>query len=191
MNRVYLMSLDWRDAPDCNFSRGSGGGEAWRKAWVNGVDEWSTQFAESYRLSQDSGTGLIIQGTREWRDYSARARITPFLAREAGLAVRVQGMRRYYALVLCRDGCARLIKERDGTAILAERDIGVEEFHSYDCVIEVEGSSIRASVDGSLLFEILDEARPLESGALGLLIAEGTLSCDEVGVGPVGKVWLA
>jgi hypothetical protein len=183
-SRVYLVSMDWGGAPDCVLRRAEGGGEAWKKAWVNGVDEWGTQFPESFRLSQNEGTGLIIQGTREWTDYVVQARITPFRAARAGLAARVQGMRRYYALVLCGDGFARLVKESDGTSVLAERDLGIEEYVGYECRLEVEGQRIVASIDGAPLFSVVDAERPLESGALALLVAEGSLSCDEVRVGP-------
>ena len=39
----------------------------WRRAWVNGVDELWT-FVESFRLMQNEGRGLIIQGTRDWAE---------------------------------------------------------------------------------------------------------------------------
>ena len=38
----------------------------------------------------------------------------------AGVAARVQGMRRYYALVLYKGGSVRLIKELQGTQVLGE-----------------------------------------------------------------------
>jgi ADP-ribosylglycohydrolase len=184
-NKVFLLSMDWDGMPDCVFKRIRSNDQWWGKAWVNGVDEWNLQFPESYHISQNQGTGLLIQGTREWTDYEARATITPFLASQAGLAVRVQGMKRYYALLLCRDGFVRLIKERDGTTILAEMDFGVEEYHPYDCRIMMSHSTIRGIVNGRTLFEVVDTHDPLNSGALGLLLTEGTLTCDEVRILPL------
>jgi len=43
---------------------------------------------------------MAIQGTREWQDYQVQATFTPHLARSFGLAARVQGLKRYYALRL-------------------------------------------------------------------------------------------
>jgi ADP-ribosylglycohydrolase len=179
-NRVYLHSMSWDGTPDCVLRRSRSGDGWWQSAWVNGVDEWGLHFPESFHISQNTGTGLLIQGMREWSEYEARASITPFLAVQAGLAVCIQGMRRYYALVLCRDGFVRLIKELDGTRVLAEKDIGVKEQCAYDCRITTEHSRIVASVDGHVVFDIVDTVRPLEAGAVGLLITEGTLGCDEV-----------
>ena len=69
----------------------------WRRAWVDGVDTLESRPAEPYRLIQDEGTGLLIQGTREWRDYEVTAVVTPRLAEAFGLAACVQGRRRYVA----------------------------------------------------------------------------------------------
>ena len=44
------------------------------------------------------------------------------MAKAAGIAARVQGLRRYYALLLCDDGKARLIKALDGDTVLAEAE---------------------------------------------------------------------
>jgi hypothetical protein len=36
----------------------------WRRAWVDGVDQCETPYPETYRLIQNEGTGMVIQGTR-------------------------------------------------------------------------------------------------------------------------------
>ena len=59
-------------------------GSMWRRAWVNGVDMMS-RGTEMFRLIQNKGLGLIMQGTREWRDYSVSASVTPHLARRCGI----------------------------------------------------------------------------------------------------------
>ena len=62
---------------------------------------------------QNRGTGLLIQGAREWRDYTVTADVTPHLAEAVGLAARVQGLRRYYALELAGRDTARLVRHGD------------------------------------------------------------------------------
>jgi len=174
--------------PDCVFRRAQGRADLWWKdAWVNGVDEWGVNFPEAFHLSQNQGTGLIIQGAREWGDYEVSATITPFLAARAGLAARVQGMRRYYALVLCRDGSARPVKERDGTHVLASAEFAVQEGEPYACSIRACGPTIAGFINGQKLFEVRDEEKCLATGAVALLIDEGTLTCEQVRVAPLGR----
>ena len=73
----------------------------WRRAWVNGVDDYNPRYPEPFRLVHNRGTGLLIQGTREWADYRVSADVTPHMVTAAGIGARVQGLRRYYALILC------------------------------------------------------------------------------------------
>jgi len=185
---AWLESMDWSGAPDCRFKRHRRANvQWWKHAWVNAVDEWGVQFPESFHLSQNQGTGLVVQGTREWTDYEVSATLTPFQAEEVGLAARVQGLRRYYALLLCREGEVRLVKERDGRTILAVQKMPIAEYHAYECRLVVQEARIEAYMDGKKLFSLADSDRPLTSGALALLVTEGTLTCDEVAVSPVGR----
>jgi hypothetical protein len=103
-----------------------------------------------------------------------------FLSTSFGLAVRVQGLRRYYALLLCKDGKARLVKSLDGTHILKEVDFPVKFNFKYELALKVKGQRLQGWVDGALLFDLVDNNQPLEGGAAALLLEEGTLSCDAV-----------
>jgi len=120
---VYLDYLTWDGAPDVILSRPEDGGDVWRRAWIDGVDQWEQRWPEAYRLVQNHGTGLLIQGTRAWTDYRVTTTITPHLATAVGIGARVQGMRRYYALLLCNDGVARLVKALDGETVLAQMGV--------------------------------------------------------------------
>ena len=160
-----------------------GDGVMWRRAWVNGVDQYDAWWPEAFRLVQNSGRGLISQGTREWTDYCAQATLTLHLAKTAGLAVRVQGMRRYYALLLCNDGRARLIKALDGDTVLAECTFAWTFGAVHEFELSARGTSIEASIDGNLLFSVQDSDRPLDGGAVALVVEEGRIMCDAVRVG--------
>ena len=95
---VEIDHLTWDGVPEVVLDRPEKG-SMWRRAWVNGTDTfWS--FAETYRVIHNQGRGMIMQGTRDWTDYAVEADVTPHLVTSAGLAARVQGMRRYYALLL-------------------------------------------------------------------------------------------
>jgi hypothetical protein len=135
---------------------------------------------------QNHGTGLLIQGTQDWADYRVSAPITVHLAKASGLAARVGGLRRYYALLLCDDGKARVVKALDGTTVLAETDFPWEVRRPYELSLNVTGNRIEASIDGMSLFDVKDEEHSLLGGGIGLICEEGCLSSDAVTVGPAG-----
>jgi len=186
---VYLDYLTWDGAPDVVLTRPADGGAMWRRAWVDGVDQYSPWWPEPYRLVQNHGTGLLMQGTREWTDYRVSADVTPHMAKSAGIAARVQGMRRYYALLLCNEGAdghptARLVKALDGNTVLAEVDFAWEFGETHELCLEVMGTHLRAWVDAQQLFELDDTDRPLTGGGVALVCEEGRTATQVVRVQP-------
>jgi hypothetical protein len=182
---VYLDSLGWGGAPDVRLSRPAGSGTQWRRAWVNAVDHWHAWSSASYRLSQDQGRGLLIQGTREWGNYAVGIDLMPQMAKAAGLAARVQGLRRYYALLLRKDETAALVKVLDGERDLARVQFHWQEGQTYKLRLEVDAIHLRAFVDDRLLFDLQDADRPLLTGAIALVCEEGTSSAEAVKVSPL------
>jgi hypothetical protein len=178
---VILDHLTWDGEPEVTFTRPAHKGSFWRQQWVNAVDHFDA-WGESFRLIQDSGTGLLLTGTREWRDYTVSTVLTPHMVKSCGLAARVQGMRRYYALMLSVDGKARLIKALDGNTTLAEADCLLEFDRPYALSLTVTGSRIQASLDGKALFEAIDH--DLVSGGIALICEEGRAAAEAVHVKP-------
>ena len=104
--------LDWLRVdgpPDVRLRRPEAQSDFWRRAWVNAVSIFSTSSPAAFRVSQDRGEGMIIHGLRRWCDYLVEATLIVHLADHAGIGVRVQGLRRYYAMLLVRPelGAAR------------------------------------------------------------------------------------
>jgi ADP-ribosylglycohydrolase len=184
---VYLDYLAWDGAPDVTFGRPTHGGTMWRRAWMDGIDQAERWYPEAYRLMQNRGRGLWTQGTREWTDYTVTADVSPHLVVAAGLAARVQGMRRYYALLLCGGGTVRLVKALDGDRVLGEADLPWEPDRPYTLSIEVIGFRLRAWIDGHLLFDVEDFDHPLLGGGVALLCEEGRVSTDTVTIRPTGR----
>ena len=158
----------------------------WRRAWVNGVDRYDEHWPEPYRLIQNSGTGLLIQGTRAWTDYEVSAPVPAHMVASAGIGARVQGMRRYYALLLVGGGKARLVKALDGDAVLAETDFPWDFDVTYELGLKVSGNRLRASIDGEEIFDVKDDDRPLLGGAVALVCEGGYMVSDGIRVQPVG-----
>jgi ADP-ribosylglycohydrolase len=190
---VYLDYLTWDGAPQVTFTRTAGDtavgrnattARMWRRAWINGVDQYELRWFEPFRLAQNEGRGLLIQGGRQWTDYEVESTLTLHMARSAGVAVRVQGMRRFYALLLSRDGKARLVKALDGDTVLAEKDYPWSFGAIKDFRLRVQGNRLQAAIDGQLLFDVEDTDRPLTGGGIAFVVEEGRIMSDAITVRP-------
>ncbi len=180
---VCLEALKWSGAPEFRLERPSHRGTMWHRAWVNGVDLLTKGF-EMFRLVQNVGMGLLMQGTREWRDYSLTADVTPHLVKRAGIAVRVQGLTRFYGLLLARRNRVQLVRmlHRE-EEVLGEADFEWQLGETHELTLQVDGDRLVGKVDGAALIEATDTA--LDCGAVGLVIEEGRLGVDRVEVSPV------
>ena len=183
---VYLDYLRWDGAPEVVLTRPEHGGTLWRRAWVDGTDQWEPGWPEPYRLVQNAGVGLISQGTREWTDYRVEADVCPHIVASAGIGARVQGLRRYYALLLARGGLARLVKELDGSTTLAEAPFPWEAGGAYALALQVTGDRIQGWIDGRQIFDVRDASRPLLGGGVALICEEGRTATTAVRVSPAG-----
>jgi ADP-ribosylglycohydrolase len=195
---VYLDYLTWDGTPHVVLNRpaerernrqaGVDGPSMWKLAWVNGMDhrnvpDHADVWPEPYRLIQNRGRGLLIQGTREWTDYRVTVRMTPHLCRAGGVAVRVQGMMRYYALLVDSEK-TRLICAFEGQdRVLAERDSGWRLGEPAELRLEVRGNHLSAVIDGQVILEAEDPDHLFKGGGIGLICEEGRIGCDHVDVG--------
>jgi ADP-ribosylglycohydrolase len=185
---LFLDALTWGGAPDTHFCRPEGGGSLWRRAWVDGADHFDTWHPDTYRLMQNEGVGLLIQGAREWTDYRFEAQATPHMAMSCGIAARVQGMRRYAALALARDAQGRPVlrlEARVGEQVQGvEAPLAWELGRSYALRLEVRGQLARGWADDGAPLELrLPEA--LAGGGVAMLCEEGRAAFTEVAVRPL------
>jgi hypothetical protein len=178
---LTLDWLHWGGAPDVTFRRPDMTSEMWKHAWMNDVSQLQTRW-EPLRATSSEGLGMLAQGTRDWRDYEVAATVTPLLAEAWGLAARVQGRERYYALMFDRTG-VRLIRRRHEETVLAAQAFAWALDQAYALTLRVEGKTIRASIDGRVVLEAEDEA--LTGGAIALLVDTGSIATTEVRVRPV------
>jgi ADP-ribosylglycohydrolase len=184
--QLHLNALTWDGTPTVSFQRPATTGTLWHRQWVNAADIFTPEFGEAFRVIQNRGRGLVITGTREWQDYSVQAEITPHLAQACGLAARVQGLRRYYALLLAPNGKLRLTKMLNDEQVLAETNFAWELDRAYHLKLEVEANCLRAAVDGQRVFELVDTEAPLLSGGIALVVDDGSCGTPAVKVAPLG-----
>ena len=184
---VFLDSLGWDGEPDAIFGRPAVDGGRWRRAWVEAVDRADKRYPEDYRIVQNRGTGLLLTGSRRWRDYKVSATLEPALSERSGLAIRVQGLRRYYAVMFTVEGELQLLKALDGDTVLARVAYPWARAQQYAVRLEAHGSRIRAFIDEALVFDVTDDDRPLLGGGIALVVTEGRLSSGAVRVQPLGR----
>jgi ADP-ribosylglycohydrolase len=187
--RIYLDYIDWSGTPTTFFRRPDHGGKMWLRAWINAVDHVGTRWASAFHLSQNRGTGLFIQGSREWQNYTVQASIVSDPAKSFGLAARVQGLTRYYALMLGPNQGLRLVRSYHLVEVLAEIPFSWRWQQRYDFSLQVEGTVISGSVNESELIRYNDPDTALVDGGIALVCEEGLIMTDEirvVGPAPVG-----
>lgn len=197
---IFLDYLDWDGTPDVALNRPAerernrlasvSGPSMWKLAWIDGLDSHE-QIAhldfwpEAYRLIQNRGRGLLMQGTREWTDYQLTARLTPHMCAGGGIAVRVQGMARYYALLLDQDR-ARIVRAFEGRdTVLAEASRGWTWGEPCTLNLKVEGNRLTASINGEIAMTAEDAGGLYASGCIALIAEAGRIGCDHVEVRPL------
>jgi len=183
---LYLDALSWRGVATGLLSGEGLAAHGTPLGWTDGVDRVRVSRAANgsqLELIHDEGRGMLIGGTGEWEQYRLSARVSPHLSEEAGIAARVGGMRRFYALLLCRSGKVRLLRCRDDDTVLAEVDMPWEFGEPRDLCLCVEGNRIRAQVDGDEVFDVTDAE--LRSGGGALVVTEGRTAFTDVTVEPL------
>ena len=198
---VYLDFLTWTGEPSIRLNRPTKTGVArhnrskvgpvmWRSAWVDGLDGNEKLIQqdynpEPYRLIQNVGRGLLMQGTREWKNYKVTSRMIPHMCEAGGLGIRVQGMKRYYALLISQDG-ARLVRSHEGKdTTLAACKQGWEFGHQYELTLQAVEKKLTAWLNQQKILEAEDAECYYPSGAMALISQVGRVGCDFVQVQPV------
>jgi pectate lyase len=92
-------------------------------------------------------------------------------------------MKRYYALLLTRDGRVQLVRELDGRTVLADRPFAWSLGESHELALEAQDSTLRGYINGELVVEASDSS--LESGAVAFVLTEGRMASQELRVQPL------
>ncbi len=180
--RIYIDYIDWSGTPTTLFRRAGADRTMWLRAWINAVDHVGTRWASAFHLSQNRGTGLFIQGSRDWQNYTVEAAIVSDPAKSFGLAARVQGLTRYYALILGPNQVLRLVRSYDSVEVLAEVEYHWQWSQRYHFNLEVNKATIIGSINGTELIRHHDPDSKLLDGGIALVCEDGLIMTDEVKV---------
>lgn len=182
---VLIDWMTWSGVPEMELKRPEGDGDFWWRAWVSDCQFFSKRFRQSFRMSNGRGTGLILQGARDWDDFEVDTQIMIHAGSNAGVIARAQGRKRYYAVVLDRKGEMSLVRQYDDeTTTLASGPIDFEFETPIPVKLTVRGKCVHATVNGASLEAEIDTGPELTSGAMGLLVTEGAVSADRIRISP-------
>ena len=170
---LLLDSLGWNAAPTTSLMP-SKTGSVWTQAWVRTMEGCAAYDNNTtITMHHSRPGGFLLQGSRDWCDYAFRARVEIRLAESFGLVIRAQGLRRHYSLRIAPGGFARIVRECDGEATLAETACPWILGQPREFQISAKGDRLQASVDGTILLEARDSA--LTGGAAGFLLDQGSI----------------
>ncbi|KAL3432367.1 ADP-ribosylation/Crystallin J1 [Aspergillus tetrazonus] len=184
---IWLDSLRWYGSPRLVLRRPSTQpGQAWHLSWINNVSKIHPDISShSLVLSQSYGEGFAMYGARDWTNYGILVpKLKVNMGALVGVSVRVQGLNRYYALLLI-EGCrVVLVKARDEQRItLASVALDWSVDGEYDFALEADGTSIRGRVQG---VEITASDDQYSEGGIGLVVTEGAICVDSIEISPLG-----
>ncbi|ORY28942.1 ADP-ribosylation/Crystallin J1 [Naematelia encephala] len=187
--QVWLDRLAWHGEPNLTVKRPATKAlgkpnRFWDYQWVQGVDHWMPFSKSTIFIGQDRGEGIASYGTRDWANYRVTVKdVSVKIGGPCGVAVRVQGLRRYYALLFVPKGWVALVKVLDNQRIeLARAEFNWTVDEKYEVTLEAVGPSIKGSVGGVRL-EAQDSQ--LADGALGVVATDGAMSTGSIRVQPV------
>lgn len=181
---AVLDYLTWDGTPEVTFDRTSG--TMWKRAWVDAVYRARETSTHPFHIVHHDGRGLLMTGTREWGNYRVATTVTPALCTSAGIAARVQGLKRYYALLLTRrtdpvSGAAITVAQIVmGSEVLAEQPLTWAYDRPYAMQLEVSGTTIRGWIDGRRVLEVSDNR--LSGGGIALVVEGGCAAASAIRV---------
>ncbi|KAH9886827.1 ADP-ribosylation/Crystallin J1 [Xylariomycetidae sp. FL2044] len=181
---VWLEYLRWDGTPQLTLKPDPGAkNDFWKRSFVNGADIFHSRH--KFSVAQDSGEGIVTYGTREWTDY--RVRVQGFvvnIGKPSGVAVRVQGLNRYYALLFQAENTVALVKAYDDQrTVLASTEFAWYLDVPYAIALEVSGTSLRASIGDDIVLTALDSE--YAGGGIGLVTTAGSIQAESMEIGPL------
>ena len=151
--------------------------------WISNLDSVFgplPNFPEpAERICKNQGLGFLVTGNRYWSDVSVQAKFSSLLADAAGLVLRYQGTRRFYAVVLA----GRTLQIRrycHGMTVLAETAYETAPGQFLAMKAEAAGDRIAVSIDGVERLSAKDGA--LANGGAGYCVESGVCAFRETRV---------
>ncbi|KAI1204704.1 ADP-ribosylglycohydrolase [Annulohypoxylon truncatum] len=189
---IMIDHLGWTGVPNLillPIGEKAGPRTFYKQSFVNGADTFALASG-NFVVAQDEGEGLVSYGTREWDQYHVAFMdfvITGLNRTRNGVAFRVNGLRRYYALLF-----VKLSEEKKGvtlvkvvdekTYILGGKDFEWEVDKPYSIVVNAKGKWLFARIeDTDVVFHRSDEQYP--KGGIGIIASDGSVLVGSIEIG--------
>ncbi|KAI2466944.1 ADP-ribosylglycohydrolase [Annulohypoxylon bovei var. microspora] len=186
---IWLDYLRYSDTPTLTLlpiDPKAGPRTFYTQSFVNGADVFGLTSGK-FVVAQDQGEGLVSYGTREWTNYRVVVEglvIPGNIGGPAGVAFRVRGLNRYYAM-LFTEKRIELVKARDNERIvLGSMQFKWEVDVPYTVSVGACGESFFAWITspdpkGSFDYiETLDGEYP--GGGVGLVATNGSVLAGSI-----------
>ncbi|KAI1398158.1 ADP-ribosylation/Crystallin J1 [Hypoxylon fuscum] len=187
---IWLDRFGWTGTPNLilrTTDRSKGGPQEFHKrSFVSNADVFDIS-GDVFVVAQDEGQGMVCYGTREWEDY--RAVFQNFVITRgspAGVAARVRGLNRYYALLFEADERgSRLVLTKTRDDVIINCVTRAFKWHynlKYTVTLEVDGDEISAQVDNVRISAKDPEYR---GGGIAMITTNGAVLVDYIQIGPL------
>ncbi|WP_326562236.1 pectate lyase family protein [Micromonospora sp. NBC_01796] len=160
--------------------------------WTPSGGSWSvaTDGSRVYRQSGTSSDARSIAGTASWTNYSVQATVKPTAFngsnRFVALLGRVQSSTSYYYLALRSNNTVELKRLSGGSSTTLDTgSVTVSVGTTYTLRLDVNGSSLRGYVNGTLLTEGTDSQ--YATGRIGVATFNASANFDNVVVSSGGS----
>ena len=124
----------------------------------------------------------MLQGGDQWTDLVVSADVRIYMARSAGLAARVQGLRRRYEFLIDGRGGARIVRHHDAETVTLAQARFQAAGDILRMTLTVDGERIVGAIDGREVVSANDAT--FGRGGIGLVVEEGTIGVQSVSVQP-------
>ncbi|KAI2777678.1 ADP-ribosylglycohydrolase [Daldinia loculata] len=191
---IWLDYLRWDGTPALVLEPGEdrdGPRTFYKRSFVNGADVFDISSG-TFVVAQDQGEGIVSYGTRDWTNYRAIFRdFTVNMGGPAGVAVRVRGLNRYYALLFHKGSVdinssknrIALVKALDYERVeLASVDFDWQYDIQYSVTFKVSGDLLHARV-GKTELSARDAQYP--GGGIGMVVTDGSILTRSIKIGPL------
>lgn len=179
---VRIDRMGWEGEPAFRLPERLAPGSMVSRAFVHDMDQFFNW--NRFWMISNGGRRVASIGTRDWRDIRVSAVLSAQLAEGTGVAVRYQGLRRYYAMMLEAPDRLAILKVDHEVERLAEVKWAWELGISYRLELAVIGNRLVGSVDGSPRIEATDRDDTFKSGGAALLVDSGAVVVGAFEVAP-------
>ncbi len=186
--RAVLRSLDWQGAPEryslsgAHLKNITDPAPFLTRMFVSSAKNFGLSLTHTLCVSHPEENGIVTFGTRDFDDYSIRAKLLPQLQERCGLVLRARGHRRYYAALLSGgDTLSLVLRDAAGDTVLAQTAFSYAQYEQLEMTFSAKGNLLTVSIGNTTLCAE-DSSNRYPSGGAGVRVDCGTMMVDDIAI---------